>query len=330
MAGCSIKTVSRVINDEPHVTAPTRSKVLAAIRASGYAPNISARRLVQKKSFSICILMYPGFSPPASSMLSRIMDIGYEENYEILIQPYLPALAQSRNRLAELVMEKRYDGFVTTPPCDADDFAADLLRTYKIPLVQVAPLNRSNAIPYVAGDDHQGAFAMTEHLLSLGHTKIAFLRGPRNMRSSYDRLHGYQAALEAHGIPCEPTLVKDSEFTFDGGYWATRLLLNQAVQPGAIFAGNDEAAYGALYAAQEGGLQIPQGISICGHDDLVFSKYVFPGLTTVHQPSEQMVEQATRMLIGILKGLPPQEIQVTLPSQIVLRGSTASPKTPNL
>ncbi|NPV87189.1 MAG: LacI family DNA-binding transcriptional regulator [Anaerolineae bacterium] len=329
LAGCSIKTVSRVINNEPYVTPETRARVLAAIRASGYAPNLSARRLVQNRSFSICILMYPGFYQPASQLLTRIMDIGYEENYEILIQTYFPTRVNARNKLAELVNERRYDGFITTPPCDADGFVADLLQTYKIPLVQVNPLDRSSSIPYVAGEDYRGAYQMTEYLISLGHCRISFLRGPRNMRSSFDRLDGFHAALQAHGLTADPSLEIDTEFTFDGGYWATRLLLQRPDMPTAIYAGNDEAAFGALFALQEAGRRVPEQVSVCGHDDLLFSKYVFPGLTTVHQPSEQIVEQAVRLLIGILKGSAPQNTQVIIPSHIVVRHSTASPPHSN-
>lgn len=324
LAGCSIKTVSRVINNEPYVTPETRARVLAAIRTSGYAPNLSARRLVQNKSFSICILMYPGFYQPASQLLSRIMDIGYEENYEILIQTYFPTRVNARNKLAELVNERRYDGFITTPPCDADGFVADLLQTYKIPLVQVNPLDRSSSIPYVAGEDYRGAYQMTEYLISLGHRCISFLRGPRNMRSSFDRLNGFHAALEAHGLAADPALEIDTEFTFDGGYWAVRLLLQRPKMPTAIYAGNDEAAFGALFALQEAGRRVPEQVSVCGHDDLLFSKYVFPGLTTVHQPSEQIVEQAVRLLIGMLKGSAPENTQIVIPSHIVVRHSTTA------
>jgi LacI family transcriptional regulator len=322
VAGCSIKTVSRVINNEPYVTDETRARVQAAIRTVGYAPNISARRLVQQKSFMICLLMYPGFSQPASNVLTRIMDIGYEESYDILVHPYYPTLPRSRNRLVDVIYEHRYDGFVTTPPCEADNFVADLLGTYKIPLVEVSPLNRSNKIPYVAGDDYQGAFAITEHLIKLGHRRIGFLTGPRNMRSSFDRLYGFRAALDAHQVPHLAELVRDTEFTFDGGYTAARMLLEERQRPSAIFSGNDEAAYGAIFAAQELGVKVPDQLSVCGYDDLLFSKHIWPGLTTVHQPADAMIEKAIRLLIDILKGNNPQETQVTLPYRLVIRGST--------
>ena len=326
LAKVSIKTVSRVINDEPHVTDETRSRVQSAVRAVGYAPNISARRLVQNKSFMICILMYPGFYQPASALLNITMDISFEENYDILIQPYFPTHSRSRQKLVNLIYEHRIDGFVTTPPCDAEDFVADLLNTYKVPLVQINPFNRTTNIPYVSGDDVKGAAAMTEHLLQLGHRKIGFFMGPRNMRASFDRLAGYKSALDLQGIAFDPDLVMDSEFTFDGGYTAARLMLeNKTLRPTAIFAGNDEAAYGAIFAAQEMGLQIPRDLSVGGYDDLSLSKNIWPGLTTVHQPSEDIVEAATRLLIRKLKNQTQLPSQILLPSRLVLRGSTSYP-----
>ncbi len=323
LAGCSIKTVSRVINNEPHVTEELRKKVQAAIRAVGYSPNISARRLVQNKAYMICILLYPGFDQPAANLLPRILDIGYDENYDILFQSYFPTLSRSKNKLVELIGSRRIDGVVSTPPCDADGFVADLLTTYKVPLVQIDPFDRSGSIPYVAGDDFQGAYAMTEYLIGLGHHRIAFLMGPRNLRSSIERLAGYRAALVAHDMPLDELLMEASEFTFDGGYTATRLLLAKEPPPDAIFAGHDIAAYGALYAAQEGGWQVPQQLSICGFNDLTLSKNIWPGLTTVHQPAEKMLEQAVRLLIDLLKGNPIEQREHILASRLEIRGSTA-------
>jgi LacI family transcriptional regulator len=327
LAGVSIKTVSRVMNNEPHVTEGTRARVQYAVRATGYAPNISARRLVQNKSFMICLLMYPGFYQPASALLNVIMDIGYEENYDILIQPYFPTHSRSQEKLVNLIYEHRIDGFVTTPPCDAEDFVADLLNTYKVPLVQINPFHRSETIPFVAGDDQIGAQQMTEHLVSLGHRKIAFLTGPRNMRASADRLAGFQTALQKYSLSIQPSYIQDSAFTFDGGYTAARLLLeNQTDRPTAIFAGNDEAAYGVFFAAQELGINIPEHLSVCGFDDLAMSKNIWPGLTTVHLPAEETVDISIRLLIRLLKGQEVPSRQILLPSRLIFRHSTAPPK----
>jgi LacI family transcriptional regulator len=321
-AGCSIKTVSRVINNEPYVKEELRTRVQTAIRELGYAPNISARRLAQNKSYMICILLYPGFFQPASQILSTIMDITHDEDYDILIQPYFPSNKRSRNKLVELIAEHRIDGFVITPPCDSDSFLVDMLVTYKVPLVQINPFEPTQQIPSVNGDDRAGAFEMTEHLISLGHQQISFLMGSRNMRSSFDRLEGYKSALKAHQLPFEPRLVENSENTFDGGYTACKLLLQRNSRLTAVFAGNDEAAYGVLYALQELNISVPGRISVSGFEDLALSKKIWPGLTTIHQPSDDMIAQATHMLIRILKEDPPREIQILLPSQLVVRGST--------
>lgn len=322
LAGCSIKTVSRVINGEPYVTEETRAKVQAAIRAVGYAPNISAKRLAQNKSYMICILMYPGFYQPASELLNRIMDIGYEENYDILIQPYFPPHARSKRKLVSLIYEHRIDGFVTTPPLDADDFVADMLSTYKVPQVQIDPFSQNDSIPCVTGSDFQGAFTMTEYLLSLGHRRISFLTGPRNMRASSNRLLGYRAALETRGVPIDEQLIHNSEWTFDGGYTLTKHLFTLQDPPSAIFAGNDEAAFGVIYAAQEMGLQIPGRLSVCGYDDIGLAKNIWPGLTTVHQPAEELVEKGTRLLIDLLKGKTQEQPNMHIDSRLVIRGST--------
>ena len=323
LAGCSIKTVSRVINGEPYVTDETRQRVQSAIRAVGYAPNISARRLVQNKSYMLCVLMYPGFAQPASEVFARIMDVGYEENYDILVQPYFPPHARSKKKLVSLIYEHRIDGFVVTPPLDADDFVADLLETYKVPQVQINPFQPSELLPFVAGDDFHGAYLMTEYLLGLGHKRIAFLTGPRNMRASADRLDGFQAALAAAGLEALSTLIHSSEWTFDGGLTAARELLALPQPPSAIFAASDEAAFGVLYAAQEQAVRVPHQLSVAGFDDLAFSKNIWPGLTTVHQPAEEMVERATRLLIEVLKGQKQNQPGLKVSAELVIRGSTA-------
>jgi LacI family transcriptional regulator len=323
LAGVSIKTVSRVINNEPHVTDETRARVQAAVRAAGYTPNLSARRLVQQRSYMICILAYPGYYQAASGALPKIMSIGYEEGYDILFEPYYPTRKASKDRLSDLVNGRRFDGFITTPPCDQDDFVAELMTTYKIPLVQINPLNRSDAIPCVLPDDLRGAQLAVKHLIELGHRRIACLMGPRNMRASFDRFEGYRMSLEAAGISFDPARVQDSEFTYDGGYTAMQLLLALQPPPTAIYAANDEAAYGVLFAAQERGLRVPAQLSVCGHEDLVYSKTIWPGLTTIHQPTDEITEHAVRLLIALLKGQEIGPAQCILPAHLVARGSTA-------
>ncbi|HVN52912.1 MAG TPA: LacI family DNA-binding transcriptional regulator [Anaerolineaceae bacterium] len=326
LAGCSIKTVSRVINNEPYVTEETRARVNSAIRELNFAPNISARRLVQQRSFVIGILLLAG-GYGQSELLSRLMETGYEYHYDFLVQTYFPTSTTSKEKLARLVRERRVDGLVTTPPCDMDDYIAGLVVQSGIPLVRINPYDRLIDLPYVAEDDFQGARSLTAHLIGLGHRRIAFFKGPRNHRMSADRYLGYKAALEEHGLPVRPELVKNSEFNFDGGYTAARLVIEEDPAPTAIFAGSDEAALGAIFAMQEAGRRMPEDISIAGFDDLAHAKEVWPGLTSVSVPYNVIVERATLMLIDLLNGKTVDQPQVVYPTRLVVRGSTAAVET---
>ncbi len=324
LAECSIKTVSRVVNDEPHVADATREKVLDAIGRLDYAPNFSARRLVQRKAYMICVLLHEaGFYQ--AEVLSKVMDIGYQHDYDILIQSYYPSHSRSKEKLTSLIQERRVDGLVITPPCDVDRFLTDLLARSHVPYVEITPLNRTADVPYVTGDDYQGAYLMTERLILMGHWRIAFLKGPRKHRTSLDRLYGYKAALEMYRIPFTEDLVVDSLYNFDGGYNAIRVLMAQEQPPTAIFSGSDQAAIGALYGLRELKIDVPGQVSIAGFDNLPLSNQVWPGLSTVDYPVETIVARAITMLMSILAGDAPESKQVVLPCQLVMRGSTSAP-----
>jgi len=324
LAGCSIKTVSRVVNEEPHVAEPTRKKVQDAIDTLGYAPNFSARRLVQRKAYMMCVLLHEaGFYQ--AQVLSTVMDIGYQHDYDILIQSYYPSHSRSKEKLEALIRERRVDGLVITPPCDVDRFLTDLLGRSNVPYVQITPLNRTADVPYVTGDDYQGAYLMTERLVLMGHWRIAFLKGPRNHRTSLDRLFGYKAALEMYRIPFEEDLVVDSLYNFDGGYNAARILMSLDEPPTAIFGGADQAAIGALFALRELKVDVPGQVSVAGFDNLPQANQVWPGLSAVDHPVETIVAKAIEMLMVILAGDAPQSKQLVLPCQLVMRGSTGAP-----
>jgi LacI family transcriptional regulator len=327
LANCSIKTVSRVINSEPYIADETRNRVLAAIRDCGYSPNLSARRLVQQKSYAICILVYPGFMQPASAILTRLLDISYEENYDLMLQTYYPTFPRSRRKFAEFVSGNRFDGFITTPPCEADGFIVDLLDTYKIPLVQINPFDQTTKLNpnhiIVVSNDKLGSRLAAQHLVNLGHRRIACLRGPRNLRASYDRLDGYKAVMNESGLDIRSDYLQDSEFTFDGGYTATKILLSLNEPPTAIYAASDEAAQGVIYASQELGVRVPEQLSICGHDDVLSASRMWPGLTTIHQPGEDLLEHALRLLIDSLKKNTAGDKPEVLEPRLIVRGTTA-------
>lgn len=320
-AGCSIKTVSRVVNEEAHVRADLRERVLNAIEELGYAPNISARRLVQKRSFVICVLLHSSGSFQ-SALISKVLDLGYEGNYEILVQTYYPSFSRSRKKIANLIYEKRIDGIVTTPPCDSDPFLSELIQKTTIPHVHISPLNPTGGSPYVSAEDYTGAYQMTEYLIQQGHQNIGILLGHRNQRPSLDRLYGYLAALDKYEIKLNENYLVDSENNFAGGYTATRILMNLKDSPSAVFALSDESAAGSLYALNELGIKVPSEVSLAAFGDLSSSQQIWPGITAVSYPVEEIVEKAVQMLIELVEGKQPESRQVILPTSIVVRGTT--------
>ena len=319
-AGCSIKTVSRVVNDEPHVKPALRERVEDAIAELGYVPNISARQLVQKKSYVICILLHSSGSFQ-STVISKVLDLGYEGNYEILVQTYYPSFSRSRDKITGLIQQKRIDGLVTTPPCDSDPFLIELIKNSGIAHVHIAPLQPTGGTPYVSAEDFTGAYQMTEYLINHGHRRIGLLMGLRNHRSSLDRLFGYKAAVEDHSILFDEKYLVDSENNFPGGYNATRMLMSLPVPPTAIFALSDEAAAGGLYALNELKIGVPEKVSLVAFGDIALSKEIWPGITVVKYPLDQIVEQSVRMLNDLVDGRQPESRQVIFPTKIIHRGS---------
>lgn len=324
-AGCSIKTVSRVVNSEPHVKPDLRERVLNTISELGYVPNISARQLVQKKSYVICILLHSSGSFQ-STVISKVLDLGYEGNYEILIQTYYPSFSRSRDKIAALIQQKRIDGLVTTPPCDSDPFLIDLIKSSGIAHVHIAPYQPTGGTPYVSAEDFTGAYQMTEYLIKNGHRRIGLLMGLRNHRSSLDRLFGYKAAMEDHGLVCEDGCLVDSENNFPGGYNATKILMSLPNPPTAIFALSDEAGVGALYALNELKVEVPEQVSLAAYGDITHSKEIWPGISVVKYPLDQIVEQSVAMLIDLVEGKQPESRQLIFPTEIIERGSIKSLK----
>lgn len=320
-ADCSIKTVSRVVNDEPHVRPDLRERVLAAIQETGYSPNLSARRLVQQRSYSICLLLHESGSFQAS-LLSKVLDVSYEGDYDIMVQTYYPSFSRSRKKISTLIQHNRIDGLITTPPCDSDPFLNELISKSGLPLVHIAPFNPTGGTPYVSAEDFTGAYQMTERLIQMGHERIGLLLGHRNQRPGLDRMFGYRAALEKYELNPDESLQVDSENNFAGGAWAARILLKLDNPPTAMFALSDEAAAGALFVLNEHGIEVPKQMALAAFGDLGISEQIWPGISVVQYPVESMVENAIEMLIDLIEGRHLDSRQVILPTSLVMRGST--------
>lgn len=320
--GVSIKTVSRVINQEPNVAAATRTKVLAAVESLGYVPNLAARELASQRSFTIGLLLGRALGEYLSQITQKILELSTQKGYTVLIANYTPFAEPSRRALDDLIRRKSVAGLIVTPPCDNDSVLLERLQAANLPFVRLTPANLDLPLPYVAADDHYGAYRMTAYLLALGHRRIGFIAGDAHYHASLERFEGYRAALQEHQIPFEPALVRTGHFTFMGGVQAGKELLSCVPAPTAIFASNDESAAGALTAAHTLGYKVPEALSIVGFDDFPLAQKTWPALTTVCQPMDEISSLATQMLLALIEQQAPEQLRVRVPTSLVVRASS--------
>ena len=324
-AGVSPKTVSRVLNDEANVTDATRERVRAAMEEMDYRPHPSARSLAGNRSFLVAML-YDNNDNPASTYLAEIQDGVLEacdaHRYSMMVRPLRMRDSDFIRRLDTLISDHHPDGVVLTPPIT--DYAPLLkrLREADVPYAAVSPVKRGKTLG-VTMDEQSAARAMVEHLLELGHRRIAHVIGIANHGASRWRLAGYREAMAAAGLPEDPALVVQGAFTFASGVEAARHLFSLPERPTAVFAANDDMATGVMWTAGEFGLKVPNDVSVCGFDDTPLSRQLWPALTTVLQPSREMGRIAAEQLLTELRGQGTGKL-VRMPFSLQIRGSTAA------
>ena len=328
-AQVSLKTVSRVVNDEPGVHAETRERVRRAIAALGYRPDPSARSLRTAQSYAIGLL-YDNPNPYyVIAMQNGVLSVCRESGYGLQIHPCDSSSPTLAREIVSLVRNARLAGIVLAPPMSerqplVDELVAEGVRLVRIVSAATDP-GDGGACVYV--DDRDAAYDITEHLIQLGHQRIGFLWGGKSHGSSWERHKGYEDALRDYGIALDPELVVEGDYSFDDGFRGARKLLALPDRPTAIFGSNDEIAAGVLAAARSGGLNVPYDLSIAGFEDSPFSKQSWPALTTAKQATEEIGRHAARRLLDELREQPetPAPNEGFSP-QLVVRGSTAPPR----
>jgi LacI family transcriptional regulator len=320
-AGVAIKTVSRVLNNEPRVRPATRDRVMAAVKALNYYPSISARGLAGRRSCLIG-LVYEKPSP------NYIMDVQNgamarcrEERFQLITHHYTGRGADLASDIGRLVDQTHVDGLVLTPPLSSSKELIQALDARKLPFVRIAPNRMRHESPFVDVDDLAAAQEMTEYLIGIGHRRIGFVVGNPDHYASGRRLEGYKAALKRHDIEYRDDYVKQGFFVFESGLEAGSALLSMVDAPTAIFASNDDMAAGVLMAAHQRGVRVPAQLSVAGFDDAPVAKVVWPRLTTVFQPAYELAYAATDMLLELLK-VPGLERSEQFGFRLVCREST--------
>jgi LacI family transcriptional regulator len=333
LAGVSIKTVSRVVNREPNVRESTRERVERAIAQLNYRPNPSAQNLASHRAHLI-VLVYDdpsAYEAPSAGYIIKMQQGALKAcrsaGFELLIHP-----CNYRNRfvgkeLRELIEQVRPAGIVIAAPLSNMPRIVRAVKETGAPCVRLSH-GESNGSEYsVVTNDRVFSAEMTEYLASLGHKRIAFIKGDTRHKAVVNRFDGYKDALKASGLPYREEFVAQGDNSIGSGEACAAELLQKKPRPTAIFCANDDMAAGVLRVATRLGIAVPRELSIAGCDDIALAQQLHPSLTTIRQPLDTLAEIASLALIDGARGRPHEPRLEVIPGFLKIRESTAPPPT---
>lgn len=316
-AGVSASTVSRILNGTARVDPVKFARVQEVIERLGFRPNYAARTLAGGRTNTIGVVTQFIDSPFYGEVLRGIEDTLKRAH---VVPLFVSGHWEQVEELAciDLLLERKVDGLIALSSCLTDAQLVGIAQ--HLPLVVTGRRLEGPHIASLDYDNIKGAKVAAEHLLGLGHDHIAYISGPTNHADARERLAGFMAALgsKAHR---DPRLILDADYTEQGGYEATQRLLASSVAFTAVLAANDQMAFGVRVALYEAGLDVPNDVSVVGFDDLYFSRYMTPPLTTVHHSAQDLGRLASATLMDLLAGQ--QRAHQLLPTELVVRLSTS-------
>ncbi|EXG80466.1 LacI family DNA-binding transcriptional regulator [Cryptosporangium arvum] len=320
-AGVDRSVISRVMNSDPglNIRPETRVRVLASVKALGYRPNAAARTLRTRRSRTIGLFV-PDHADPVYAEIVTGAEAAAAERGCVLVTGS-GRVADSAQPYLDLLADGRVDGLLLAGGVTATPAA---LRESGMPWLL---LNRSmaDATRHVVLDDEGAAAMAVEHLVNLGHRRIAHLAGPDGSDTASRRASGYRAAMRRHGATPDPGLAVRADYTADGGFQAMTELLGRTPRPTAVFVANVTSAIGAVRAAYRCGVRVPSELSIVAVHDLPFAEYLVPALTTVRMPLQELGRRGVEKLTTTDPDAPVSET-VGAPMELVRRESTAPPR----
>ena len=323
LAGVSRATVSRVINNYPHITPEVRERVQKIVQETGFQPNRIARSLVSDRS-GIIGLVIPSdvravFSDPYFARLIQGITRATNRRKLTLSLFLFHSIEEETETTRSILTTGLLDGLIITADRKEDPLLAQLAG-HDLPFIVIGRPDSTANLLYVNADNVQGAFMATQHLISLGRQRIAIIVSDQNT-AGQDRYMGYRNALQTYNMNFDAGLVAFGDFSLESGYEAMQQLIPQ--KPDAVFVSSDTMALGAQRAIREAGLRMPHDIAIVGFDDLPPAIHGEPQLTTIRQPIEQMGIVAVDLLSDILDGTIKSLVPIILPVELIIRASSS-------
>ncbi len=322
-AEVSVKTVSRVINNEPNVRQILQDKVKSAITELGFKRNPLARGLRSQQSFIITFI-YTNPNPDyIMKILSGALKQCEQHGYRLQLQPFDHKSETLIDDLKYLVENANQDGvLITHPLCDMPE-VRNIFDIKGIPFTRISPFDDNHPSPVVGSCNAQASSEMTEHLIDLGHDKIAYILGDPEFGASQKRFEGFKQAMASAGLSINDGYIIQGDFTFETGEKCARKLLSLATPPTAIFASNDNMAAAVLKVAAQKKIRVPSELSVAGFDNSPISNQVWPSLTTISQPTEEIAQNGMDKLFRTIKKQPFDDIESRLNCTIIKRNSTS-------
>jgi len=323
MAGVSKRTVSRVINHSEKVNEKTRARVQQIIEELNFAPNRHARGLAARRSYLIG-LVYDEPSLFINSIQRGILSICADAGYELVVHVSPWHSDNLIDEVTAFVSRAHLDGVIILPPVSEIKEVGTILSEAGYPCVQFTSDAGDEPWTMVVSDYQPAIDELTRHLVDFGHREIGFISGPSDRIASQKRHECFVKALKSHDLELRPEWTMDGAFTFEGGMAAARAMLAGEHRPTAIFAANDEIAFGVMNVADEMGLKIPDDLSLVGFDGSRFSTFVVPSLSTVIRDTDAMARLGTQKLLALVEKGPEaaRMYESVVSPRFVSRGST--------
>ena len=299
LAGVSKKTVSRVINNEPNVGAKTLSKVKKVIEDLDYSPNPQARGLAFSRSFLLAMI----YDNPNASFITEAMYGALSQcrpnGYELVVHPCDATQASLHDEIINFIRRTKIDGVILLPPISESDELIAKLKAIQCHYVRLVSVVADDIAHMIHFNDREAVTNIADHLISLGHKDIGFIKGPTNSKSAAERHEAFRHTLEENGIQLASHHIATGANTFQSGVDCAAQLLKSDNPPTAIFASNDEMDIGVMVTAQKMGIKIPSELTIIGFDDNPQASKVWPALTTVNLQVKEMGKLATQKLLAL-------------------------------
>jgi LacI family transcriptional regulator len=303
LAGVSKATVSRVLNNNPDVDPATRKRILRIMQERRFVRNVAADMLARGKNRLVGLVVPSLTWPLMSEVIRGVAEVLNATSYEMILYSISHEDKDRTAVIDRILATKLTSGLLAMFPGQSAQHLAEI-HAPDFPVVMIDDQGLPTSSPWVGADNRIGAYEATQHLIKLGHRRIAHLHGPQTYQCSHDRYQGYRDALADAGIPADAALVFQGDFESPSGNICAQQIFSLPDAPTAIFAGNDLMAYGVLEAAEQRGIRIPEDVALVGFDDTPSSFRLRPSLTTVRQPFYEMAQHATGLLLSLIEPPP--------------------------